>query len=230
MLRDSAIFFILLTIMGLGFAQALFALDAADGQVNAASLVWNGLLQALLGSPDFDTPNERSFGLIIYYGWSILTIIILLNVLIALFGSSYSNVEENATDQYMAYYAYKTISMIRGPDTYVYPAPLNLVEIVIAPLEYVLPHTAWDRLNKFLMGTLLFVPLILIALFESTLNATAHQRLKLYFSDDVLEDEDDPELQNPETGNGEHGVISKEKFEDLVKVFPKYVHATVEKC
>ncbi|KAJ9094974.1 hypothetical protein QFC21_005767 [Naganishia friedmannii] len=229
-----------LAIMGAGFAQALFALDAADGQVNAGSLVWNGLLQALLGSPDFDTPSERlslvfrqivgyPFGLIIYYGWSILTIIILLNVLIALFGSSYSNVEENATDQYMAYYAYKTISMIRGPDTYVYPAPLNLVEIVIAPLEtnplnddirYVLPHTAWDRLNKAVMSTLLFVPLVLIALFESTLNATAHQRLKLYFSDDVLEDEDDPDLQDPETDHGEHGVIAKEKFADLIKVFP----------
>lgn len=25
--------------------------------------------------------------------------------------------------------------LVRGPDTYVYPAPLNLVEIVIAPLE-----------------------------------------------------------------------------------------------
>ncbi|KAJ9120472.1 hypothetical protein QFC24_005145 [Naganishia onofrii] len=166
--RDSAIFFILLAIMGAGFAQALFALDAADGQVNAGSLVWNGLLQALLGSPDFDTPSER----------------------------------------------------FRGPDTYVYPAPLNLVEIVIAPLEYVLPHNAWDRLNKFVMSTLLFVPLVLIAFFESTLNATAHQRLKLYFSDDILEDEDDPELQDPETGDGEQGVISTEKFADLVKVFP----------
>ncbi|KAI5450878.1 Calcium channel yvc1 [Naganishia albida] len=221
MLRDSAIFFILLAIMGAGFAQALFALDAADGQVQSASLIWNGLLQAMLGSPDFDSPSERfgyPFGLIIYYGWSILTIIILLNVLIALFGSSYSNVEENATDQYMAYYAYKTISMIRGPDTYVYPAPLNLVEIVIAPLEYVLPHHAWDRLNLAMMGTLLFVPLTLIAFFESTLNTTAHQRLKQYFSDDILEDEDDPELQDPE--EAEEGTICKEKFADLVAVFP----------
>ncbi|KAJ9108163.1 hypothetical protein QFC20_003524 [Naganishia adeliensis] len=198
--RDSAIFFILLGIMGAGFAQALFALDAADGQVQSASLIWNGLLQAMLG------------------GWSILTIIILLNVLIALFGSSYSNVEENATDQYMAYYAYKTISMIRGPDTYVYPAPLNLVEIVIAPLEYVLPHHAWDRLNLAMMGTLLFVPLTLIAFFESTLNTTAHQRLRQYFSDDILEDEDDAELQDPE--EAEEGTICKEKFADLIKVFP----------
>jgi hypothetical protein len=35
--------------MGAGFAQALFALDAADGQVQSASLIWNGLLQAMLG-------------------------------------------------------------------------------------------------------------------------------------------------------------------------------------
>lgn len=38
-----------LAIMGAGFAQALFALDAADGQVQSASLIWNGLLQAMLG-------------------------------------------------------------------------------------------------------------------------------------------------------------------------------------
>lgn len=121
-----------------------------------------------------------------------------------------------------------------------YPAPLNLVEIVIAPLEYVfrslkevfqltqyachryvLPHHAWDRLNLTMMGTLLFIPLTVIAFFESTLNTTAHQRLRQYFSDDVLEDEDDPELQDPE--EAEEGTICKEKFADLVKVFPKCV-------
>lgn len=98
---------------------------------------------------------------------------------------------------------------------------LDIRELNLVDIRYVLPHNAWDRLNKFVMSTLLFVPLVLIAFFESTLNATAHQRLKLYFSDDILEDEDDPELQDPETGDGEQGVISTEKFADLVKVFPK---------
>lgn len=72
------------------------------------------------------------------------------------------------------------------------------------------------------MGTLLFVPLTLIAFFESTMNTTAHQRLKEYFSDDVLEDEDDPDLQDPKDDD-ENGDICKVKFEDLVKVFPKCV-------
>jgi hypothetical protein len=91
--------------------------------------------------------------------------------------------------------------------------------------RYVLPHHAWDRLNLAMMGTLLFVPLTLIAFFESTLNTTAHQRLKQYFSDDILEDEDDPELQDPE--EAEEGTICKEKFADLIAVFPKYVPGRV---
>jgi hypothetical protein len=93
---------------------------------------------SLLGrSPDFDSPNERfgyPFGLIIYYSWNFLATIILVNVLIALFGSAYSDVEENATDEYLAFFAHKTIDLsefslnvdvdlaeyvVRAPDSYV---------------------------------------------------------------------------------------------------------------
>jgi hypothetical protein len=69
-------------------------------------------------SPDFDSPNERfgyPFGLIVYYSWNFLATIILVNVLIALFGSAYSDVEENATDEYLAFFAHKTISLSEWP-------------------------------------------------------------------------------------------------------------------
>jgi hypothetical protein len=65
-------------------------------------------------SPDFSSPNERfgyPFGLIIYYAWCFLSIIILVNVLIALFGSAYSDVVENANDEYLAFFAHKTIEL-----------------------------------------------------------------------------------------------------------------------
>ena len=115
--------------MGLGFAQSMYALDAADGESGGGKVVANSLIQALLGcvplsglyneannvrSPDFDTPNDRfgyPFGLIIYYSWNFLATIILVNVLIALFGSAYSDVEENATDEYLAFFAHKTIDL-----------------------------------------------------------------------------------------------------------------------
>lgn len=87
-------------------------------------------------SPDFDSPSERfgyPFGLIVYYSWNFLTTIILVNVLIALFGSAYSDVEENATDEYLAFFAHKCIDLsellclsalslltaVRAPDSYV---------------------------------------------------------------------------------------------------------------
>jgi hypothetical protein len=47
-------------------------------------------------------------------------------------------VVDDAEAQYLAFFAAKTVSMIRAPDVYVYPAPFNLVEfLVVAPFEYV---------------------------------------------------------------------------------------------
>lgn len=43
-------FFILLAIMALGFAQSMYALDAADGESGGGVVVANSLIQALLGS------------------------------------------------------------------------------------------------------------------------------------------------------------------------------------
>lgn len=61
-------------------------------------------------------------------------------------------VVEDAAAEYLAYFADKTIGMIRAPDEFTYPAPFNLIELVlIAPFEYVLPlsqpsiHTLCSR-------------------------------------------------------------------------------------
>jgi hypothetical protein len=45
-------------------------------------------------------------------------------------------VVDNAEAHYLAFFAGKTVGMIRAPDTYVYPAPFNLIEVVlVAPFE-----------------------------------------------------------------------------------------------
>ena len=45
---------------------------------------------------------------------------------------------EDAAAEYLTYFAGKVGGMIRAPDEYVYPAPFNIVEILlIAPLEWV---------------------------------------------------------------------------------------------
>ncbi|KAG8756012.1 hypothetical protein FRC14_003435, partial [Serendipita sp. 396] len=74
MLQESTIFFILLSVLLIGFYQAMYALDAADGVTDRGVVVVNSLLQALLQAPDFNAA-EGAFGLILYYMWCLVTTI-----------------------------------------------------------------------------------------------------------------------------------------------------------
>lgn len=71
MLKETSIFVILLVLNAVGFAQALWALDAADGKRvdEAPTLISDGLIQAFLGGPDFDLAGEnfgKPFGKYLY--------------------------------------------------------------------------------------------------------------------------------------------------------------------
>lgn len=62
-------------------------------------------------------------------------------------GSTNDQVVDDAEAEYMTFYAGKTVSMIRAPDSYVYPAPFNLVEVFfVAPFEYVFHHCGPSQL------------------------------------------------------------------------------------
>lgn len=58
--------------------------------------------------------------------------------------------------------------MIRAPDQFVYPAPINLLEVfLIAPLEYVLSRNSYTKLNRIVQIVLFAPQLAVIALYES---------------------------------------------------------------
>lgn len=48
--------------------------------------------------------------------------VILLNVLIALYNSAYEDITDNATDEYLALFAQKTMQFVRAPDENVFIA------------------------------------------------------------------------------------------------------------
>ncbi|KAG6903417.1 hypothetical protein C0995_005440 [Termitomyces sp. Mi166 len=189
MLKESGIFFALLSVLAVGFAQGLFALDAADGLTEGPSVVI-----------------------------------------------------EDAEAQYLAFFAAKTIGMIRAPDSFVYPAPFNLKEtFFVAPFEYdsfpindsrvqTQPeelqgaHRTYhvpQQLNRYVMGVLFFIPLTVIAFYEAVYEQQEHTWLKNWLrgidegAADYAEDRD-PEVDDTESG----GKISKVPFEELVKMFP----------
>ncbi|GAA6040060.1 hypothetical protein JCM8097_004760 [Rhodosporidiobolus ruineniae] len=235
MLKESAIFVVLLSILAMGFGQALTGLDVADEKRDSTNAVVNTLLQALLGSPNFDFYDEGAssypFGLVLYYAWSVATIVILLNVLIALFSTSYSECVDDSEPTFLSFFAGKAIAAVRAPDEYIYPAPFNLVELVILPLELVLSKQGYARVNKYLMGTLFFLPISVIALYETHISPVRSSTLAALLDepDEYQQPEEDPEPYRATEGEeGEFGhpgeedgrEISKVRFEELKAKMP----------
>ncbi|GAA6052108.1 hypothetical protein JCM3770_006635 [Rhodotorula araucariae] len=259
MLKESAVFCALLAIFAIGFGQALTGLDVADERRESTKSVINSLLQAFLGSPNFEmyelgafvghiitefrslafsppTPagetvgdSSYPFGLIVYYLWSVMTLVILLNVLVALFSSSYQECVDESEPTFLAFFAGKTVSSIRAPDSYPYPAPFNLVELFIIPLEFVISREAYARINRVLMGTLFFFPLWCISLFETRISPLRQSDLEdlLREPDDFQEPEEDPEPyrnaagdDDPDNGEPEGMEICRVSFKDLKARMP----------
>jgi hypothetical protein len=48
--------------------------------------------------------------------------VVLLNILIALYNSAYEDITDNAIDEYMALFAQKTMQFVRAPDENVFIA------------------------------------------------------------------------------------------------------------
>lgn len=74
------------------------------------------------------------------------------------------------------------------------------------------------------MRIVFFIPLSIIALFESTSAKPTNQWMSNFMNGaPVEEDEDNPAVRNPDVDgeDGESGLkISKVPFEELIKVFP----------
>ncbi|KAG8218558.1 hypothetical protein J3R82DRAFT_4199 [Butyriboletus roseoflavus] len=229
MLQESGIFFALLCLLGAGFVQAMYALDAADGGVEDVFAVINVLLQGLLQSPNYEKFTGSPVELALFYLWNLSTVVILLNVLISLFASAYSEVVGDAEAEYMSFFAWKTVAMIRAPESYLYPAPFNLVEtIFIAPFELCgLPGKHYAKLNRVVMTILFFVPLSAIGFLEASSTQRSWVMHWLNAEDEIdLENftVTDPIVDGPEA---EHGLqISKVPFNELVRKLPNTAQST----
>ncbi|OJT05336.1 Calcium channel YVC1 [Trametes pubescens] len=229
MLKESGFFFCLLALLGIGFLQGLYALDAADGQTDHPTEILHGLIQALLQSPNYDMFKASPLGLALYYLWNVATAVVLLNVLISLFSSAYEDVVEDAAAEYLTYFAGKVISMIRAPDEFIYPPPFNILEsFFIAPLEFFVSSKTYAKINRYVMLVVFFLPLCLIALYEAQLDPAKNHWIKDWFSSPDEGGEDAPHYQDPEVTGADaaRGLkISKRQFKELIAEFPDTTHS-----
>jgi hypothetical protein len=165
MMRESLIFFLLLVVVCVGFLQAFIGLNQVEGNASITTFVITAMANSVMQSPDFDGFDNYAhpFGLILYYIFTFVVMVILLNILIALYNSAYEDITENAIDEYMAMFAQKTLQFVRAPDENVFIAPLNLIELflLIIPFEWWMEKKRYQRLNDYVMG-IIYSPLLLI--------------------------------------------------------------------
>ncbi|TVY39807.1 Calcium channel [Lachnellula occidentalis] len=174
MMKESLIFFALLFVIIVGFLQAFIGMDNADSNTDATVFILQAMANAIMGSPDFSGFDAFAppFGIILYYIFTFLVMVVLLNILIALYNSAYEDITDNAIDEYMALFAQKTMQFVRAPDENVFIAPLNLVEIfvLIIPFEWWLSRPMYAKLNDYVMA-LVYSPLLFVAAYFETRSA-----------------------------------------------------------
>nr|OQO18235.1 hypothetical protein B0A51_13569 [Rachicladosporium sp. CCFEE 5018] len=174
MMKESLIFFALLIFVLIGFLQAFIGMDQVDQDLSSTGFIVTQMINAIMGSPEFDGWDRFAppFGLILYYIYNFIIIVILLNVLIALYNSAYEDVTDNAIDEYLALFSQKTLQFVRAPDENVFIAPFNLIEIVCLslPFEWWMSKKQYEKLNDLVMGTI-YSPLLLVTAFFETRTA-----------------------------------------------------------
>ena len=205
MMKESLIFFALLIVILVGFLQGFVGMDSQDQSLDKVPDVMKNMLNAILGDPDFGDfwkDFAPPFGLILYYIYNFVIIVILLNILIALFNSAYEDITANAIDEFLALFSQKTMQFVRAPDENVFIAPFNLVEIfgLVIPLEWWMPKDRYERLNDIVMG-FIYSPLLLVTSFLETraAHAVRFNRSRNETDDDTIEEweqlEDDMDFE-----------------------------------
>ncbi|KHN99330.1 potassium ion channel Yvc1 [Metarhizium album ARSEF 1941] len=187
MMKESVIFFALLIIIIIGFLQAFIGLDLTeDNVVNDVFFIIESMTKAILQSPEFEGFEAFGppWGITLYYCFTFVVMIILLNILIALYNSAYEDIYENADDEYLALFSQKTMQFVRAPDENVYIAPFNLIEIVVSALfEWWMSKYTYEIINDYVMAVI-YSPLLFVSAFFETRAAHRIRRNRSRGDDD----------------------------------------------
>ncbi|CUM66722.1 uncharacterized protein PRCAT00004402001 [Priceomyces carsonii] len=171
MMKESIIFFVLLFVVIIGFLQGFLGLDASDGKNEATKRILISLIKSVVGGSDFGVVAKLvpPYASVLYYIYSFLLTVILMNILIALYSTAYAAIVENATDEYFALVAQKTLRYIRAPDQDLYVPPFNLIEMAIYPFSYIFSRNVFKTLNRCTMMIIYSPLLIYITAYELTI-------------------------------------------------------------
>lgn len=172
MMKESLLFFVLFGVVILGFLQGFLGLDASDGKSEATKKILVSLINAVIGEAGLKDVLKLvpPYASVLYYIYSFVLSVILMNILIALYSTAYASIVENATDEYFALVAQKTLRYIRAPDSNLYVPPFNLIEMIITPFSYFISERNYKIINHYIM-LLIYSPMLVYITIDELSNA-----------------------------------------------------------
>lgn len=170
MMKESILFFTLLFVVIVGFLQGFIGMDLADGKRDKTKMLFHLMVRTIIGGADFGLFEALAppYSGILYYVFVFIITVILLNILGALFNSSYALIVAHSTDEYLALNSAKTLKYVRSPDLDLYIPPFNLFEIVFLtlPLSWWTPTRTFKKINFNLLLVVYAPFLFFIAIHE----------------------------------------------------------------
>lgn len=172
MMKESLLFFVLLFVVIIGFVQGFLGLDASDGKNEATKKILISLVKAIIGGSSFGDFAKLvpPYASILYYIYSFLLSVILMNILIALYSTAYAAIVANATSEYLALVAQKTLRYIRAPDLDLYVPPFNLIELALFPLSFLTSKRVFKKINYTVM-VIIYSPFLIYITMDELHNA-----------------------------------------------------------
>ncbi|KAL1924307.1 uncharacterized protein VTP21DRAFT_7342 [Calcarisporiella thermophila] len=166
MLKDGFLFFFMLAWVFIGFAQSFYALGDDKTELKGVAEM---LARAFFQDPDFD--KAESYHLVLGRGlfmlYMLISSVILLNLLIALFNDSYQNIVEGANSEYFCFFTFKVIRYLKIPDHYPFAPPFNIIEIfLILPLKPCISKHTYRQINRMVLIAIFWPALFAIASYE----------------------------------------------------------------
>ncbi|KAJ3166685.1 hypothetical protein HDU88_003168 [Geranomyces variabilis] len=152
MMRDAAYFFIMFAFVLVGFVQAFAGLARAspsDGEPGFGKGIYL-LAKAFLQSPDFEDAERMNefLGPPLLIFFMVLASVIMLNMLIAFFNQSYTEVVESAAQQHVFQFTLNVLGVGLDATRYPFISPTNLLEPFLFVLHKILSERAYLKTRQ----------------------------------------------------------------------------------
>lgn len=170
MMKESILFFVMLSIIVIGFLQGFLGLDTSDGEVDMLPKILHAMVKSTIAGAQFPVFDNLTppYSVYVYYVFRFLINVMLMKILSALYNNSYKETVGQLSNEYLALFSSKVLRYIRAPDEHVYIPPLNCIEwaLLVTTTPLGISTLVSNILNYYILQATYAPALFLITIYE----------------------------------------------------------------